>query len=78
MATALGQALTVTPTGSQGVAVLGTVISWGHPSALQLPQCVDIEPQPLFLNRLGLLCPVLQDRCVRKGCMDRATGLESP
>lgn len=48
------QPLTITPAGSQGVAVLGTVVSWGHPSALQLPQCVDVQLQSLLLNGLGL------------------------
>lgn len=49
------QPLTITPAGSQGVVVLGTVVSGGYPSALQLPQCMDIQLQSLLLNRLGLL-----------------------
>lgn len=56
------QALTITPTRSKAVVVLGAVIGWGQPSALQLPQRMDVEPQSLLLNWLGLLGPVLQDR----------------
>lgn len=43
------QALTITPPRSQAVAVLGAVIGGGHPAALQLPQCMDVEPQSLLL-----------------------------
>lgn len=49
------QTLTITPAGSQGVVVLGTVIRWRHPSALQLPQCMDTQLQSLLLNGFGLL-----------------------
>ena len=68
---ASAQALTVTATWLQGVAVLGAIIGWGHPSALQLPQGVDVESQSLLLNRLGLQCPVLWDRHMcRRGCVE--------
>lgn len=75
------QALTITPRRSQAVAVLGAVIGGGHPSALQLPQCMDVEPQSLLLNWLSLPRPVLQDgRVCTKGCTctENAMGLEPP
>lgn len=56
------QALTIAPTGSKAVVVLGAVIGWGQSSALQLPQRMDVEPQPLLLSWLSLPGPVLQDR----------------
>lgn len=76
--TASVQALTITPAGLQGVAVLGAVVGWGHPSALQLPQRMDIELQSLLLDWLSLLGPALQDRgmCAWKGCAVSAMGLE--
>lgn len=62
--------------------VLGAVIGWGQPSALQLPQRMDVEPQSLLLSWLSLLGPVLQDRhgrvYVEKGCMESAMGLGPP
>lgn len=56
------QALTIAPTRSKAVVVLGAVIGWGQPSVLQLPQSMDVQPQSLLLNWLSLLGPVLQER----------------
>lgn len=61
MAIWMGSALTITPARVQRVVVLGAVVGWGNPSALQFPQRMDVELQTLLLSRLSLLCTVLQE-----------------